>query len=262
MDWAKAKVVLIVAFLVTNIFLGYNLSQNSSTNVQKSFLSSEYKGYVNDMLQKKNIKLNARIPSGKPSRLGPVTIKYDSVDTETFQDLIADKNADIEIVNGKKLIMTLNEEDFEYSRQSAIDYSLDFIEKYGLDGNGILLKGVKEQEDFIEVEYSSAYKKYFLENSHMNFCFYKSKDIRIERLWMSVIDDNFQRKMTITPLEALVKIYPEIDEGSIIEDIRLGYYFKIGEDIKIKDTKTAKAFPVWRITLSDGTEKYASALDL
>jgi YycH protein. len=67
--------------------------------------------------------------------------------------------------------------------------------------------------------------------------------------------------MLISPYEAIVKIYPELDDSSVITDISLGYYFKLGETLNIKDTKTAKAFPAWRITLSDGTEKYVSALD-
>ncbi|KDR96342.1 Two-component signal transduction system YycFG, regulatory protein YycI [Peptoclostridium litorale DSM 5388] len=261
MDWAKSKVVLIIAFLVTNVFLGYNLYANSSRDIPKSFEGSDYREYVDSLLQKKDVVLDAKLPEKLP-RLGPVTIKYEFVDSEIFKELLTGKNADLDVVNGKKLLIVVKDEHIGYDDQAAKDYSEEFIKKYSLDKGNMMLKHVKKDGNAIEVTYSSRYGEYFLEKSYMKFYFYPNGDVRIERLWMDAVDGNFQRKEVITPLEAVVKLYAQLDEGSIIEDVRLGYYFNLGEDMKIRNTKTAKAFPAWRITLSDGTEKYVSALDL
>ena len=261
MDWAKSKIVLIIAFLVTNIFLGYNLYLNTSRDIQKSFTGNEYRQYVDSLLEKKGVVLKAKLPETLP-KLGPVTIKYESVDAEMFKELLTAKNADLDVINGKKLLIVIKDEHIGYEGNAAKDYSEKFIKKYGLDKGNMMLKHVDEYENVIEVVYSSRYGEYFLEKSYMKFYFYPNGDVRIERLWMDAVDGNFQRKAVITPLEAVVKLYAQLDEGSIIEDVQLGYYFNLGEDMKIRNTKTAKAFPAWRIRLSDGTEKYISALDL
>lgn len=260
MDWAKAKFILIIAFIITNLFLGYSYYKTKSIAQNESFSDSEYKEYVEMLLEKKSIKLSANVPEYE-QRLGPILVKYELPEQSMYGTLVKDNGAIYEVEDGNKSVLTFGMKLKKYDVESAVDYANGFLKLHGLDRQGIKLKNASENPEYIEVTYVGDYEGYFLEKSYMSFRFYKDGSLKVERLWLTPEKESFPKRIPISPYEAIVKIYPELNKSSDISDISLGYYFKLGETMNIKDTKTAKAFPAWRITLSDGTEKYVSALD-
>lgn len=262
MDWAKAKFILIIAFIITNMFLGYSYykTKNAAQNQNEHFSDGEYKEYVQLLLEKKNIELRAKVPEHE-KRLGPILVKYEMPDRDMYKALVKDAGAVYEFEGANKSVLTFDAKLKNYDVESAIDYANGFLELHELNRPGIKLKKASENPEYIEVVFAGDYDGYFLEKSYMSFKFQRDGTLRVERLWLIPEKSGFQKRILISPYEAIVKIYPELDGSSVITDISLGYYFKLGENLNIKDTKTAKAFPAWRITLSDGTEKYVSALD-
>ncbi|MZQ74742.1 MAG: hypothetical protein GT589_01105 [Peptoclostridium sp.] len=260
MDWAKAKFILIIAFIITNMFLGYSYYKTKSIAQNEHFSDGEYREYVQMLLEKKNIELKVKVPEHE-QRLGPILVKYEMPDKDMYKTLVEDKGAVYEFEGANKSVLTFDAKLKKYDVESAIDYANGFLKLYELNGRGIKLKKASENPEYIEVVYAGDHDGYFLEKSYMSFKFQRDGSLKVERLWLIPEKSIFQKRMLISPYEAIVKIYPELDDSSVISDISLGYYFKLGENLNIKDTKTAKAFPAWRITLSDGTEKYVSALD-
>lgn len=260
MDWAKAKFILIIAFIITNMFLGYSYYKTTSNAQNGHFSDGEYREYVQMLLKKKNIELKIEVPEYE-QRLGPILVKYEMPDRDIYKTLVEEKGAVYEFEGPNKSVLTFDAKLKKYDVESAIDYANGFLKLYGLNRHGIKLKKASENPEHIEVVYAGDYDGHFLEKSYMSFKFQRDGSLRVERLWLIPEKSGFQKRLLISPYEAIVKVYPELDDSSVISDISLGYYFKLGENLNIKDTKTAKAFPAWRITLSDGTEKYVSALD-
>src|SRR5690606_6385507 len=67
MDWGRAKSVLIVAFLMLNILLGYQLWLEWRSQVGSSVDWTSLPVATRQVMQEKGISLNARIPAETPS---------------------------------------------------------------------------------------------------------------------------------------------------------------------------------------------------
>lgn len=74
MDWSKAKTILIIAFIVTNIVLGYALF--NSQRIDEPTLKEDFITDVAKLLKEKDITLNTAIPKEIPS-LGIMTVEYE-----------------------------------------------------------------------------------------------------------------------------------------------------------------------------------------
>ena len=83
MDWSKAKTILIVAFLITNMLLGVVLLSNNKTTD-----STTKQGFVEDvtrLLNNKDIKIDTEISREIPS-LNTLEVEYEMIDILKVND--------------------------------------------------------------------------------------------------------------------------------------------------------------------------------
>ena len=73
MDWAKAKTILIAAFLVINSFFAYIIFTNGTGSI--GYVSSERIKQITDYLAKNNITVEGKIPV-KKTDMPLITVKY------------------------------------------------------------------------------------------------------------------------------------------------------------------------------------------
>ena len=122
MDWSKAKTILIVSFLITNILLGVFVV--SSDNMEDATLSEEFKRDVISMLNEKDIELNTQLPTINPS-LPPIIVEYEQlkavkINEDFFQskgDIILRGNSS-QIVYGREVIEIKNNKILNYKSGS------------------------------------------------------------------------------------------------------------------------------------------------
>ena len=77
LNWSKAKSILIIAFILTNVFLAANLL--SEENKELSTVKDSFVEDVLEILGRKNISVDAEIPDELPS-LNMLNVKYEITD--------------------------------------------------------------------------------------------------------------------------------------------------------------------------------------
>ncbi len=255
MDWPKIKTILIIAFLVTNTILGYNLYVNEFKENRDIFLKEEYMQNLNTLLESKNIKLNTKIPKDSP-KLSFLSVQYEE---RKFKDLFPNSNQ-LKVIENKKIEFKGKVNLKKFNKKEVKEQAEKFLNNHDFNKE-YYLKYEIEKDGYIEVVYCGKYKKYFLEESYMQFTFYPSGAFDFERLWLTPIEEKRQKKRVITSAEAIINAFDEFEKNVNIEEIKLGYYFKLEEDMNLKKMKTATAEPMWRIKTSNNKYYYVKAFD-
>lgn len=282
MDWGRAKNILLVVLVATNIFLisvyGIRYEQNKENN-------SELYSYTISQLEKNNILLNCAIPQ-HPSRLASLTVQYSRYDSSVVNKAVKTASAE----NPK----AEDEEDF-------IQAADDLVEKCGLKTEGTSVeKTVHEEGGAVAVEYGNRYDNIPLQECYMKVVFQDGKIERLERKWMEPVEEG-ETKLEITePATALlsfIDIVKQEKSGESQQENALADVFQSGGDLSIGDLSSQgtdrdagaasetitvnkldlvyyvensridreilydTAFPAWRIEYGDGEIKYISAFE-
>lgn len=275
MDWAKAKNILIIAFILTNLLLIYVLVDTK--DLEDPTLKVEFIKDVKNMLLEKNININCEIPKTTPS-LPLLTVEYESYDPHKladrfFKDYSRELNEDSFVFKSEaERLIVKNRKEIEYENnsntnkydkitKSNIDTIIrDFLIDKGFSVDDYVLDSIKEDNGTYYVKYNKKYKDIVIESSYMDFKIDNSGVKKFSRLWINPLglDDN-GIKVSSAPRALLRLISIEEVYGKSIERIDLSYYFSpknhssIGD---LKDAKQAKAIPAWRITFDDGSKEF------
>lgn len=282
MDWGRAKNILLVVLIATNIFLisvyGIRYEQSRENN-------SELYSYTISQLEKNNISLDCAIPE-HPSRLTSLTIQYGRYDSSIVNKAV--KKA------SEESLKIRDDEDF-------IQAADNLVEKCGLKTPGTsVAQTVHEENGAVTVEYENRYENIPLQECYMKVIFQDGKIERLERKWMEPVEEGETRLEITEPATALLSFidivkkeredgpqqantlenvtqseqYPQIrdlssqetakntnteSEKITVNKLDLVYYVENGQIDReiLYDT----AFPAWRIEYGDGEIKYISAFE-
>lgn len=238
MDWTKAKTILIIALIATNVFLIYSLLDRHS---DRGEMTNEE--VILQLMEQRNIELEVDIPRLHPS-LRIIQGEYLSVDREEIAALaqgMPTATSDYEGVAEDFLeylgIMddeTVYEET-ELFEDGDIDASVRFKNE---------VEGLQIAENYIEV--------YFKDGriTDMNYHWLDDVEVsprKIETMsaavaLMSLVNQQPGAKMTITGIELV--------------------YWVPDTDMELGETVSDTAFPTWEITLSSGEKKYVGAVQI
>lgn len=266
MDWAKAKSVLIIAFIITNIILGYNLYIDKIKTNKDVFFQQEYIEDLNKLLKTKNIKVDCDLPTDIP-KLSILHVKYETLEDRNFRHDFPKTNR-LEVIGNKKIIYTGKVFLRSFSKNEVKIQSEKFINNHNFNKNSYL-KYITKKNSYFEVVYSGEYKEYYLDESYMKFKFYPNGDVIFERLWLIPIKENNQKKQVITSVESIMNSFDNLNENSTVQEIKLVYCFikldknmgKLAENMDLERTKAATAYPAWRIKTNDNKYYYTPAFD-
>ncbi|MCT4508231.1 MAG: two-component system regulatory protein YycI [Tepidibacter sp.] len=253
MDWSKAKTILIIAFILTNIVLGYNLYINVFRDDNENIFSESSIDNLNKLLSTKNISINTQIPKDTPT-ISALSIKYEDLSKSDLDSIFKGNGSykvddKIIIYNGKSDINSLD-------IKECTSFTKRFLKKYKFNDDNYLKSTIKKP-DHIEIIYTGKYKDYFLEESYMKFVFYENKDFLFERIWLVPIEEKKQKKRVMTSVEAIMSAYSHIPQDSVINEIKLGYYFESNN----MDIEQGDIGPVWRLKVNN-EYIYIKAFDL
>lgn len=189
MDWSKSKTILIIAFILTNLVLGYNLYINVFRYDSQDIFSDSSISNLNKLLSTKNISINTQIPKDIPN-LSTLSIKYEDLNKSDLDSIF--KGEGIYTVDNKHIIYKGKADIKNFDTKECTLFT-KFLKKYKFDED-TYLKATIKKSDCVEIIYTGKYKDYFLEESYMKFIFYNNKDFLFEKLWIVPIEEKSRKK--------------------------------------------------------------------
>ncbi len=255
MQWQKAKTILIVVFLLINLFLLYYLLPNRHTDSRQTLQ------YLTDALAKNEIHLRMdTLPETKDN----IFVPEFSVPQLTKKQIerflvspVATENGYTNSENTAKLEFKSNEFSYENSalenrkfRNVTVKNVVSKLEPYvkalGVE-EYVYPVDILEIQDEIVVEYAYRIENRKLFDSRLRFTVTKN-GIRRIRGHLSVPDRKNGFSYSLSRLETiLMSLAQKKEEAVSITNIELGYYF-----LSYTDAMVSQAIPVYRITTQTG----------
>lgn len=272
MDWSKAKTILIIAFIITNIFVLYVIMDEKPAD--EPTVSKEFIANVEQLLKDKGINIDTDIPTDIP-HLNSVIVEFETADAQQLnkdyfnnkgiieykQNIkeIKKKNESILVINDR-LIMYENKREEEVYKDldedKAIEISKQFINNGNFNTSDMKLTFIKEENGVFFIEYSKIYDDILVERTFTNLQVDKRGVKRFERQWLNTKELGKVDIYISTAPKALLTLL-DMQEGydKTITDISLCYYFDPERHEYLQEpgkAKQGKAIPAWRIQFNDG----------
>ena len=241
MDWSKAKTILIMALLFTNIFLiaTYGFKGNDKNEIadEQTLLQ---------VLENHDIYLETEIPRTHED-MPVLSIAYADIDEEAL-DLA---------ISQSKAVSAAKPTDAMYKREAD-----RLIERLGLSNDNVVLDGVRIKGRFVTVTYSCEADGVPVDGCYMK-CVFKDGEIEsFEYSRIKPVSVSKGKQSTISAAVALMKFMNEVetDEKIYIQDIAMVYWVD-EESFEVQEAVADVAFPFWKISYNDGQVKHIEAYE-
>ncbi|MCR3955667.1 MAG: two-component system regulatory protein YycI [Gudongella sp.] len=280
MDWSKAKTILIVALLITNIFLAYFL--HGEQEVGNAVLNPEFIEETEELLGRNGIVLQSDIPT-ETGQLYNLTVEYEDMLPGTINDrffasegvINRNEGAVIEIDYGDEVITLINEKLMIYENptaeagnpidnlEQAMELAKQFLKERGYETDDMGLSYWRETENGYYLDFTKIFQDSYIELSYTVVIIEDGRIIRMERTWLNTKEiEETDYKIVPAPKAILELLSMEDASNKTITDISLSYYFDPEKQDYLDDYQQAmegRAVPAWRVQFQDG---YDVILDL
>ena len=272
MDWNKTNTILIIAFLIVNIFL-FCFIYLEDNFIQRGMIeeNEEFIQNVKNILKSKNISILCEIPK-KEYKAPFLDIKYDIIYPSEalvenfigeYGGIINDEilfyqsnNKSLEILGRKKIIyINENNSSNEIKNTQTVDNIIkDFCIEKNIGLDGFVKVDAANIDGANLVRFVEKYKGYNLENSYMNF--YIENGI-VTKFEMQKVVDITERayEKSISAGEALLRLMTMDNiKDKDISNIEICYY--TSEDKDFENINSINVDLVWKITFDDNSFVY------
>lgn len=260
MDWAKAKTILIVALLVTNIFLVATYGTMGVKNEPQAL----DEGALIEILEQRGIFLETKIPK-QPKSMDVLAVNVVRSDEGEVEALLASEGAS-ELFNLSHLISSeewLDLDNIEIAN-AYVEAAVNFITALGFMDESVRFQELSiTGGNSVLVEFENLYEGIPLEESTMVCRFREGRLVGLDTLWLKPIEKH-RKKVSITnPAVALLALVGEkkSEEQWIVNKIELMYWLNTN-DSNIEATVSDTVFPAWCITYNQGEKMYFAASQL
>lgn len=296
MDWSKAKSLLIIAFILTNIFLVYNIWGETFKHDEIQTVNNKYLDDVEQYLNDNGINIDTHIPEEIVS-LPMLVVRYKNFDSDKTAEMLLGKdynktteafgsddlkreifkkgNKKLIIEGNKRLIyknMNGSDRDYTLDEETVMKIGDDFLKQYKLMEDDIVLDqiyyGTEEHidsEPVYKLIYNQTYKNKFLGESYIHVYVNNRGVIAAEAMLLEYESTQQQRKKIIPATEALMKsmgaILKENEKPIFIKEVEVGYYFSPAyyTESDWKEIDSGTALPSWKITIQNGKTYFIEA---
>ncbi|SNS53270.1 Two-component signal transduction system YycFG, regulatory protein YycI [Anaerovirgula multivorans] len=291
MDWSKAKNVLIVAFIITNIFLVYNIQKDAFNRGDLQLINDARIKNVENYLEDSGLQLDIDIPREIVS-LPRLMVKYKvfepkelaeeflGEDYETLENNVFTSEAKmVQSISNKKFVYKnlMNEAGcYPLDEEGAIEISNQFLKKHRLMQADLELQQIYFGviEDFGDIPlyklvYNQTYKNKFLAESYVHVYVRHKEIVGIEAMLLEFERTYGDKKKVIPATEALLRKMNDIIKDNqeykdiIITNMEIGHYFNPTDsnlNFTTWDTvESGTTSPSWKIVLSNGKTYYVEA---
>lgn len=278
MDWNKSNTILIVAFIILNIFLfasSYNdiFSEEYDVTSDKEFIEN-----IENILMEKNIAINCGLPT-ETYTLPTLDTEYEIilVNKELLNNFLGpgvepienvtrysnEAGETLEITDGKKLHYIIRENvSGKIENEDAITEKINkLIEEKKIDADGYSENYRSIQSSGSMVVYTKNHNNFNVDNSYMYFYLDKEGIYKFEMQNILSVKETAEKTRTFSAAESLPILisYNEIENKEII-DIEMTYYSV--EDGNWQYVYGINSYPVWKVIFSDGTQKHLTRINL
>ena len=261
MDWSKAKTILIVVFLILNVFLLFTaLYANSSHGFQ------DYARYAEEYLRQRNIEIDAKIPqiTGQKgnivyeardfdfSQLTRYVFGHEVARTVTENSTVfAEDDNRIELTEDELMITSSLSDDSDRFKNSKafLQMVYSFLDDIGYPQNNLTLQSSEETESTKAYVFNLKYKNDVLFDQFIRVDFQSDGLLTITVPAKEVKRVNHFNSDILSAYQVLVM--GGLPDGSVVKDVSFGY--KQMSKGELFDT------PAWRFLLSDGTVYFFDA---
>ena len=242
MDWTKAKTILIVALLLTNLFLVFTYAFNKAED------QADKEEVLLSVLQKNNIELKTEIPQ-KPGKLPVLSVEYSGTQNSAMESTLREREFVLEgnMVREEELIRVADM----------------FLAESGMTGDNILLDKVELKQGIWMVSYKNQVEDISVEESYIR-CYFKNGALYFaESYWLEPKSFSQKKRDVISASEALVIFMSQLptkEEKIIIEAIELVYWLD-SASFNGERWVTDTALPAWKIMYNGDQKKHIYAYD-
>jgi regulatory protein YycI of two-component signal transduction system YycFG len=243
MDWTKAKTILIVALIITNVFLVITFEFNNFLKTEPTSLET-----LTSVLKNNNIVLAIEVPE-KHEKMPVLNIEY----------RVFDKKKINQAINQEKYNIT----DRNNTEKELIRISNLFLNDYNLLNDYVVFDEIMNQGVGTVVKYKNEIDGILIEESYIYCYFEKGKLNSVDSYWLEAKNLGKNKKNTISATEALVIFMSRNgnqEEEIVVEKIELVYWLDTssfdGEKL-IKDT----ALPAWKISYNGNQREHIYAYE-
>ena len=242
MDWAKAKTIMIIALLATNLILliSYGILQNPA--LQKN--NDLYQIETMDLLEKNKIFVNTSIPEHK-EKMPVLFVRYDQQEEEKLQMALS--------------AQVVKKEDGDPGA-AAREQAEQLILQLGWLDQSVVFSEIRKEGNGYLVRYHNQIDGLPLEESRLDVTVVRGRVTEVDRSWLLPLGYGEGRKEIMTAATALLKLISnkEKDQRIDVEEIQLVYWLDPA-GFGAVNTVTDTAFPAWKITDRQGNVRYFNA---
>lgn len=235
MDWGRAKNVLIYAFLLLNLVLGYQLwsdiREQADSNLDYTSLETSTQKVMDD----KGIRVLAKIPTDTPA-LGKIAYRF-------LKGSDSGKVIELPEPIDSKLIFSARD------LANAFKKTLPQMDQFRYD-EGDSREGVFVLHPLVDQKWPLFNVELVLYYSNQKIISYRMEEIEIS----SLAEEKEQRVLSASKaLGNLIENF--LPENSVVTHIELGYYGQVFDS-----DAHLPATPAWRFKLEDGKEYYVQGI--
>ncbi|WP_027094440.1 two-component system regulatory protein YycI [Cohnella thermotolerans] len=236
MDWGRAKNVLILAFLLLNIVLGYQLWLEWQERIDSSVDWTSLPPETRQIMTNKGIRVDAEIPTETPEMREITYRLLENPDGGSGSPIPLESQPNTRVVFAPEEL------------QQALGGAIPELSEYRFDNLGsnekmFVLNRMVDGWPIFDVKIELFYKDQKITAYHQD---------RIEILPYG--EAKLQKVLPATKAVANLIDRNYLPAGSVIKEIQLGYHGQIF------DSETQVSAPSWRVLLEDGEVFYVHAI--
>ena len=241
MDWSKAKNIILLVLVLTNLFLlavyGNKYFGDDGTS------DEEILDYTVSLLDENDIEYRGEIYN-KTRKMHPLTVSYGQYDSNMV------KNA----------ISTLGSlPDGDESDESCRKLADSLLEKCGFMTENVYFSGIERDQDSICVIYENHYNDIPVQECYMKVYLENGRVTDFDRKWMEIIEESDPKIEVMSQLSAMMKFMTEVEgRGHITIDKMYLTYWIDSYDVE-GDILFDTALPAWCFEYNGGQKMYISA---
>lgn len=274
MNWEKAKTVLIVALLITDVFLAGVLYMDRR-RVEPQENAAAFHRETKEMLADAGIKVEAEIPKDGDT-LPVLDVAFE---TETPEDLnerffhgkgeiddrgddeavIATARAKLKVLDNRRFIYEADGTSNAFlEKDEAEEKALAFLKERGFATDDMHLYYSETAGNRRRLVFTKTYKKNYVESAYTEVKMIGDKVVYMDRMWIDVLDETREQEALPMATQSLLRLLSHKSlRGRTIKKIDPCYYFNPKEQGAVEDLSHGTrgyATVAWRMELDGGEE--------
>lgn len=278
MDWIKSKSILIIALILTNAILIFNLVDF------QAFIDDKTNGSANPWEEVLKIARGKQVTLmdetvNSPETLQGMRLEYQMYDPEQVaQSLIGnftvvlgkyknDLGDEVTLENGNELLYAKSIPKV-YANTTALTDEIakkkaeQFLKDIQYSSADMKYWAIERAKDQLTVVYRQYYKGFFLDDAYMRVTFKGNQMSGFERKWFNPPEVLEYNRAIISPSKALFLALDKLSEANealpvTIVQMEIGY--RLDTDALVSSVKSGDASPYWRFLTDSGHVYYIEA---